>query len=190
MVAYEALISDQLHLLGHDIDRNGLVETPQRVARVHMEHFTPIDDPIAEAARHLKPFDAPTNPSLVAVHCSFSAFCEHHLLPFFGTAQVVYLPQEQITGLSKISRVVTSLCQRPQIQERITSETAEVMMRLSPVGVIVDLVAEHTCMRVHGVKDACASTRTRAVVGAFKADGDLRNQALAMLDQGVGCGDD
>ena len=190
MVAHEALISDQLHLLGHDIDRNGLVETPQRVACVDMEHFTPIDDPIAEAARHLKPFDAPTNPSLVAVHCSFSAFCEHHLLPFFGTAQVVYLPQEQITGLSKISRVVTSLCQRPQIQERITSETAEVMMRLSPVGVIVDLVAEYTCMRVRGVTDACASTRTRAVVGAFKTDGDLRNQALAMLDQGVGCGDD
>ncbi|MCH2661189.1 GTP cyclohydrolase I, partial [bacterium] len=160
----------------------GLVETPQRGACVHMEHFTPIDDPLAEAARHLKPFDAPTNPSLVAVHCSFSAFCEHHLLPFFGTAQVVYLPQEQITGLSKISRVVTSLCQRPQIQERITSETAEVMMRLSPVGVIVDLVAEHTCMRVRGVKDACVSTRTRAVVGAFKTDGDLRNQALAMLD--------
>ena len=104
------------------------------------------------------------------------------MLPFFGTAQVVYLPQEQITGLSKISRVVASLCQRPQIQERITSETAEVIMRLSPVGVMVDLVAEHACMRVRGVKDACATTRTRTVMGAFKTDGDLRNQALAMLD--------
>ena len=75
-----------------------------------LEKHTEVEPLVAEAARQLKPFDAPTNPSLVAVHCSFSAFCEHHLLPFFGTAQVVYLPQEQITGLSKISRVVTSLC--------------------------------------------------------------------------------
>ena len=93
ILAYEALVRELLHLLGHDVNRNGLVETPQRVARMHMENFSHFDDPIAEAACHLKPFEATTNPSLVAVRCSFSAFCEHHLLPFFGTAQGVYLPQ-------------------------------------------------------------------------------------------------
>jgi GTP cyclohydrolase I len=133
--AYEDLIREQLQMLGHNTDSNGLLETPQRVARVHLEHFNYSEDPLEDAALHLKPFDAPANPGLVSVRCSFSAFCEHHLLPFFGTAQVVYLPQEQITGLSKISRVVNALCKRPQIQERITSETAEVMMRLAPVGV-------------------------------------------------------
>ncbi len=178
---YEETVRDQLVLLGHDPSVNGLAETPARVARFHQEHFQHQDDPIEEAARQLKPFDAPKHASLVAVTCSFSAFCEHHLLPFFGTAQVVYLPDKQITGLSKISRVITSLTSRPQIQERITSETAETMMRLKPVGVLVDLEAEHTCMRVRGVTDPCSSTRTRIALGQFKDNVDLRNQAVEML---------
>jgi len=86
---YENLVREQLELLGHDTDIDGLAETPARVARFHQEYFLNSDDPIEEAARHLKPFDAPAPSSLVAVRCSFSAFCEHHLLPFFGTAQVV-----------------------------------------------------------------------------------------------------
>lgn len=179
---YEDLIREQLEMLGHDTEVDGLNETPQRVARVHFEHFNYSSDPIADAASLLKPFDAPANPSFVSIRCSFSAFCEHHLLPFFGNAQVVYLPGEKITGLSKISRIITSLCRRPQIQERITSETAEVMMSLNPVGVLVDLEAEHTCMRVRGVRDACSSTRTRLTTGQFREDADLRNQAIAMLD--------
>ena len=181
--SYEELVREQLELLGHDTQVDGLAETPARVARFHQEYFLNFDDPIEQAAQHLKPFDAPELASLVAVRCSFSAFCEHHLLPFFGTAQVVYLPDEKITGLSKISRVVTSLCSRPQIQERITSETAEVMMRLNPVGVLVDMEAEHTCMKVRGIRDACSSTRTRIALGAFQFDADLRNQAIAMLDR-------
>ena len=178
---YEDLIRKQLTMLGHDTRVNGLAETPARVARFHQEHFQHHDDPISLAAEHLKPFDAPELKSMVAVTCSFSAFCEHHLLPFFGTAQVVYLPDEKITGLSKISRVITSLCSRPQIQERITAEAAEVMMRLKPTGVLVDLEAEHTCMRVRGINDPCSSTRTRIALGAFKEDKDLRDQAIAML---------
>ena len=179
--AYEDLIRKQLTILGHDTRVNGLAETPSRVARFHKEHFQHHEDPIAMAATHLKPFDAPALKSFVSVSCSFSAFCEHHLLPFFGTAQVVYLPDEQITGLSKISRVITALCSRPQIQERITSETAEVMMHLDPVGVMVDLEAEHTCMRVRGVNDPCSSTKTRIALGSFQTDKDLRDQAIAML---------
>jgi GTP cyclohydrolase I len=182
IAVYEALIREQLEMLGHDTQADGLHETPQRVARVHMEHFHHSEDPIAEAAALLKPFEAPDDPGFVSVSCSFSAFCEHHLLPFFGTAQVVYLPDRQITGLSKISRVVNSLCRRPQIQERITSETAKVMMRLNPVGVLVDIQAEHTCMRVRGVRDACSSTRTRLAVGRFRDDADLRGQASDLLD--------
>ena len=180
---YEELVREQLELLGHDTNIDGLAETPARVARFHQQYFLNFDDPIEEAAQHLKPFDAPKHASLVAVRCSFSAFCEHHLLPFFGAAQVVYLPGEKITGLSKISRIITSLCSRPQIQERITSETAEVMMKLNPVGVLVDMEAEHTCMKVRGVRDACSSTRTRIARGEFEFDADLRNQAIAMLDR-------
>jgi GTP cyclohydrolase I len=178
---YEDLIRKQLTILGHDTRVNGLAETPARVARFHQEHFQHHDDPISLAAEHLKPFDAPDLKSLVSVTCSFSAFCEHHLLPFFGTAQVVYLPDDKITGLSKISRVITTLCSRPQIQERITSETAQVMMRLNPQGVLVDLEAEHTCMRVRGINDPCSSTRTRIALGAFEMEKDLRDQAIAML---------
>jgi GTP cyclohydrolase IA len=178
---YEELIRKQLTILGHDTRVNGLAETPARVARFHKEHFQHHDDPIEMAASHLKLFDAPALKSLVSVSCSFSAFCEHHLLPFFGTAQVVYLPEEHVTGLSKISRVITSLCSRPQIQERITSETAEVMMHLNPVGVVVDLEAEHTCMRVRGVNDPCSSTKTRIALGKFQTDKDLRDQAIALL---------
>ena len=178
---YEELIRKQLTILGHDTQVNGLAETPARVARFHKEHFQHHDDPIEMAASHLKRFDAPALKSYVSVSCSFSAFCEHHLLPFFGTAQVVYLPGEHVTGLSKISRVITALCSRPQIQERITSETAQVMMHLNPVGVVVDLEAEHTCMRVRGVNDPCSSTKTRIAVGKFETDKDLRDQAIALL---------
>jgi GTP cyclohydrolase IA len=178
---YENLVREQLELLGHDTEVDGLAETPGRVARFHSQYFLHYDDPIEEATQHLKPFDAPEHNSLVAVRCSFSAFCEHHLLPFFGTAQVVYLPDKKITGLSKISRVLTSLCGRPQIQERITSEAAEVMMNLDPVGVLVDLEAEHTCMKVRGIGDPCSSTRTRIARGAFEHNANLRNQAIGML---------
>ena len=178
---YESLIRRQLELLGHDPSVNGLSETPRRVAEVHSEYFQHLDDPVAEAAAHLKPFDAPDLKSMVAVTCSFSAFCEHHLLPFYGTARVVYLPGEKITGLSKISRVLTTLCSRPQVQERITAETAEAMMSLDPQGVLVDLEAEHTCMKVRGINDPCSSTRTRLAVGGFEMDRDLREQAVAML---------
>ena len=181
VAVYEELIREQLQMLGHDTTSDGLNETPRRVARVHMEHFNFSADPIAEAAAHLKPFDAPADSSFVSVSCSFSAFCEHHLLPFFGTAQVVYLPGEKITGLSKISRVLTTLCSRPQVQERITAETAEAMMSLDPQGVLVDLEAEHTCMKVRGINDPCSSTRTRLAVGGFEMDRDLREQAVAML---------
>ena len=180
--SYAELIRQQLNMLGHDVASDGLAETPQRVARFHLEHFNNSPDPIEDAARHLKAFEAPTHGGLVAVTCSFSAFCEHHLLPFFGTAQVVYQPREHVTGLSKVSRVVNEICNRPQIQERITAETAQVMMRLKPVGVLVDLVGEHTCMKVRGVCDPCSSTRTRVFMGEFERDADKRGQALAMLD--------
>ena len=178
---YESLVRRQLELLGHDPSVNGLSGTPNRVAKVHAEYFQHLEDPVAAAAAHLKSFDAPDLKSMVAVTCSFSAFCEHHLLPFYGSATVVYLPGEEITGLSKISRVLTTLCSRPQVQERITAETAQAMMSLQPQGVLVDLEAEHTCMKVRGITDPCSSTRTRLAVGGFETDRDLREQAVAML---------
>ena len=178
---YEGLVAEQLEQLGHDIKDNGMRETPARVEKYHFEHLQANGDPVEEAIRELKVFDAPANAGLVNVKSGFASVCEHHLVPFFGTVQAIYLPDKRITGLSKVSRALDVLSKRPQIQERITSELADVMMHLEPVGVLVDVMAEHMCMRCRGINDPLSMTRTRVVRGAFVHDADLRNQALSML---------
>ena len=178
---YEALEAEQLKLLGHEIDDNGMRDTPARVERYHREHLQANGDPIEEAVKTLKIFDVPENGGMINVKSGFSSVCEHHLVPFFGTVQTVYLPNKQITGLSKIHRVLEVLGKRPQIQERITSQLADVIMHLEPVGVLIDVVAEHMCMRCRGINDPLSMTRTRVWRGDFMYDADLRAQALSML---------
>ena len=178
---YKDLVAVQLEQLGHDINENGMCETPARVEKYHKEHLQASGDPIEEAVKALKVFDAPKNAGLVNVKSGFASVCEHHLVPFFGTVQTVYLPDKRITGLSKISRALEVLSKRPQIQERITSQLADVMMHLEPVGVLVDIIAEHMCMRCRGINDPLSVTRTRVWRGDFMYDAELRNQALSML---------
>ncbi len=178
---YVELVAAQLEHLGLDISTNDLEETPERVARYHSEHLKAGGDPVEEAAALLKPFDAPAQGVWVSVENSFASVCSHHLAPFFGKARFVYLPNKQVTGLSKMARALEVICKRPQIQERITAQMAEAVMHLKPVGVLVDLTAQHTCMICRGICDATSRTRTRVLRGGFETDRDLREQALSML---------
>ena len=178
---YRDLVAVQLEQLGHDINDNGMRETPARVEKYHMEHLQASGDPIEEAVKALKIFDAPKNSGLINVKSGFASVCEHHLVPFFGTVQAIYLPDKRITGLSKISRALEVLSKRPQIQERITSQLADVLMHLEPIGVLIDVMAEHMCMRCRGINDPLAVTRTRVIRGAFEHDRELRDQAMSML---------
>ena len=179
---YAALVTEQLKCLGHDLTANGLVETPNRVARFHREHLGARGDAVIEAAGELKPFEAPEDTGLVAIRVTFSSMCEHHIMPFEGYLQVVYQPQQVVTGLSKISRAARVICMRPQMQERIGAQLADaVMAALAPVGVLVDVVGTHTCMTCRGIRDPQSRTRTRTVRGLFQTDRDLRDQAISML---------
>ena len=177
---YEELVAAQLKELGHSAS-NGMSETPARVAKYHREYLQSDGDPVEEAVKELKMFDEPGIGGMINVRSGFASTCEHHLVPFFGTVQVVYLPDKRITGLSKIHRVLEVLSKRPQIQERITAQLADVMMHLEPMGVLVDATAEHMCMRCRGINDPLSMTRTRVVRGQFETDTDLRNQAISML---------
>ena len=178
---YEKLVTEQLKELGHDLNSNGLVETPARVAKYHLEHLQAGGNPVEEAAKLLKEFDAPGPGIWDAIQSSFFSQCEHHLAPFFGVAQVVYLADKSIVGCSKIHRALDVIGRRPQVQERVALEMTEAMMQFQPVGVLVDLRAQHTCMICRGIRDPQAVTRTRVLRGAFEHDADLRTQALSML---------
>jgi GTP cyclohydrolase IA len=178
---HEKLVADQLKNLGLDISSNGLYETPARVARYHLEHLRADGDPVKEAAKMLKPFDSPGGDVMVNVKCSFHSTCEHHLSPFYGTAQVIYLPKKKVTGLSKIERALEVIGQRPTIQERITRQMVEAMMTLKPMGVLVDLTAQHMCMICRGIKDPQSVTRTRAAGGFFRIGSVYRAEAVSML---------
>ena len=178
----EAAVRELLIGIGEDPDRPGLVGTPDRVARACEELFGGIaDDP----ARHLrKQFHEPGNEELVVVRdIPFHSMCEHHLLPFIGRAHVAYIPRDgRITGLSKIARCVAGYAARPQLQERLTAQIAAAMVdELDPLGVLVVIEAEHTCMTMRGIRAAGAMTVTSAVRGSLRSDARSREEALSLL---------
>lgn len=178
----EAAVRELLIGIGEDPDRPGLVGTPDRVARACEELFGGIaDDP----ARHLrKQFHEPGNEELVVVRdIPFHSMCEHHLLPFIGHAHVAYIPRDgRITGLSKIARCVAGYAARPQLQERLTAQVADAMVdELDPLGVLVVIEAEHTCMTMRGIRAAGAMTVTSAVRGSLRSDARSREEALSLL---------
>ncbi len=178
----EAAVRELLIGIGEDPDRPGLVGTPDRVARACEELFGGIaDDP----ARHLrKQFHEPGNEELVVVRdIPFHSMCEHHLLPFIGRAHVAYIPRDgRITGLSKIARCVAGYAARPQLQERLTAQIADAMVdELDPLGVLVVIEAEHTCMTMRGIRAAGAMTVTSAVRGSLRSDARSREEALSLL---------
>jgi GTP cyclohydrolase IA len=178
----EDAVADLLDALGVDRSREGLRDTPRRVARMYREFLSP------------EPFRATSFPNeggydeLVLVRdIAFSSLCEHHLLPFVGSAHVAYLPGERIIGLSKLPRVVEDLSRRLQVQERLTSEIADwIEGELAPRGVGVVLEATHLCMSLRGVRQPAAATTTSAFRGRLRADAEARSEFLTLVAAGPG----
>ena len=178
----EAAVRELLIAIGEDPDREGLVETPARVARACAEVFAGLhEDPSA----HLrKQFHEADHEEMVIVRdIPFTSMCEHHLLPFTGRAHVAYIPRKgRITGLSKLARCVEGFARRPQVQERLTSQVADAVMEaLDPLGALVVVEAEHMCMTARGVKKPGSLTVTSAVRGSFKEDEKTRAEALSLF---------
>jgi GTP cyclohydrolase IA len=171
--------------IGEDPGRDGLKETPRRVADMYREVFSGLrEDPdaVVDAV-----FDVGHDEMIMVRDIPLYAQCEHHLVPFVGKAHVAYVPGKdgRITGLSKLARLVDVLSRRPQVQERLTTEVAEVLERvLKPRGVFVVVEAEHLCMSMRGVKKPGSVTVTSAVRGVFKTDARTRSEALGLIRQG------
>lgn len=178
---FEALIRGMLVQLGEDPDREGLARTPQRVAAslawLTRGYGLDVRDIINGAI-----FEE-THANMVMVRdIELYSMCEHHLLPFFGKAHVAYIPKGNIIGLSKIPRIVEVFARRLQVQERLTSEIADTLYHgLKPVGVMVVVEAEHTCMTLRGVKKTGALTITSALRGGFRKDPRTRAEAMALI---------
>ena len=170
-----------LDAIGENPDRTGLLLTPSRVARMYEEIFAGIDkDPkdeitITYAENH--------DEIILVKDISFYSICEHHLVPFFGTAHVAYLPKDGIiTGLSKLARVVEVASKRPQLQERMTTQIANAIMeKLNPLGVCVVVEAEHLCMSMRGIKKPGSKTITSVLKGIFKTNQATRAEVLSLI---------
>ena len=170
-----------LEAIGEDPEREGLVNTPSRVARMYQEIFCGMDE---DPKQHLQLLFTEDHEEMVLVKdISFYSMCEHHLLPFFGKAHLAYIPQKgRITGLSKLARTVETIAKRPQLQERLTCSIADIVMEaLDPLGVIVVVEAEHMCMTMRGVKKPGSMTLTSAVRGLFKTKEATRAEAFSLI---------
>ncbi len=165
--------------IGEDPARGGLKDTPSRVARMYEEVFAGIGK---DASQLVTVVDGADFDEMIMVRdIPLTSFCEHHLVPFSGRAHVAYIPNksQQITGLSKIARVVDVLSKKPQVQERLTTEIADaIVVALSPRGVFVAIEAEHLCMTMRGVKKPGSVTVTSAVRGLFRTDARTRQEAM------------
>lgn len=178
----EAAIRELLIAVGEDPDRNGLQDTPARVARAYREIFAGLYTDPATVLSTM--FDEEHNELVIVKEIPMYSTCEHHLVSFHGVAHVGYIPNEdgRVTGLSKIARLVDLYAKRPQVQERLTSQIADALVeRLDPCGVIVVVEAEHLCMAMRGVRKPGAITTTSAVRGQFKHDAASRAEALDLI---------
>lgn len=168
--------------IGEDPAREGLLETPARVARMYEEVFAGLTE---DPARHFETtFDEHHEEMVLVCDIPFYSMCEHHLVPFFGKAHVAYIPAAdgRICGLSKLARLVEAFAKRPQVQERLTAQVADTLIaELNPQGVIVVIEAEHLCMSMRGVKKPGAKTITSAVRGAFEKSQATRAEALSLI---------
>ncbi len=177
-----AAVREILLAVGEDPDRDGLVETPARVARMYAEVFAGLHE---SADEHLKVTFAADHDEMVMVRdIPLYSSCEHHLLPFHGMAHVAYIPgaDGRITGLSKLARLVDAYAKRPQVQERLTAQIAdELEASLGPRGVLVVIEAEHLCMSMRGIRKPGASTVTSAVRGLFRSNAATRAEAMAFI---------
>ena len=166
--------------IGEEPEREGLKETPKRVARMYEELFAGMD---ASAKEHLsKVFAASESGMVIERDIPFYSVCEHHMLPFYGKVHIAYLPEGKVVGISKLARTVEVFARRLQIQERLTGQIADAIMdSLQPAGVLVMAEAEHMCMTMRGIKKPGSKTMTLALRGAFEREEKLQNQFFRML---------
>ena len=166
--------------IGEDLTREGLLETPERVARMYQEIFAGMEE---NAKEHLsKVFTASDNAMVVETDITFYSCCEHHLMPFYGKAHVAYIPNGKVVGISKLARTVEVYAKRPQIQEQMTAQVADAIMDyLAPQGVMVMVEAEHMCMTMRGVKKPGTLTTTIVTRGVFKDDIAKQQLFLQMI---------
>ena len=176
----EAAVREILAAVGEDPDREGLLETPDRVARMYAEIFSGLH---TDPAVHLhKMFTQKHDEMVLVKDIEFASCCEHHLLPFTGKAHIAYLPNGKIVGLSKLARVVDAVAKRPQVQERMTEEIADLIMtHLKPRGVAVIVEADHTCMTIRGVRKPGAMTITSSMRGGFLDNPATRAELMALI---------
>lgn len=177
----ERAVREILLAVGEDPDRDGLRETPARVARMYAELFAGLR---ARPAVHLqKVFEERYDELVLVRDISFNSMCEHHLLPFTGVAHVGYLPNGRVAGLSKLARVVEDISRRPQVQERMTHQIADLLAsELDAKGVIVVLEATHTCMTIRGIRKPGSLAVTSAVRGLFKTNQSTRAEVMALIN--------
>ena len=178
----ERAVREILEAVGEDPSREGLLETPGRVARMYEEIFSGLEsDPL----EHLKIFnEGGRHDELVLVKdIPLYSVCEHHLLPFIGRAHIAYIPKNgRIIGLSKFARIVDCFARRPQVQERLTGQIADFLYEnLDPLGVAVFIQAEHLCMTMRGARAAGSMTQTSALRGCMRSDAKTRAEVMALL---------
>ncbi len=175
-----AAVREILIAIGEDPDRDGLKETPERVARAYQEMFTGLETDPAEVLS--KTFEIDHDEMVLVRDIEVWSTCEHHLLPFTGVAHVAYIPAKgRITGLSKLARLVDAYAKRPQVQERLTTQVADALVEhLSPQGVMVVIECEHLCMTMRGVRKPGAKTVTSAVRGVMNSPA-TRAEAMSLI---------
>lgn len=168
--------------IGEDINREGLLETPDRIARMYEELAGGYTE---DAAKHLeKRFHVENNDMVIEKDIPFYSFCEHHMLPFYGTAAVAYIPDGEVVGLSKIARTLEVYAKRFQLQEQLTAQVADIFMKeLKPKGVMVLVEAEHLCMTMRGIKKPGTKTVTVVTRGVFDENEKLQNSFYRMLER-------
>ncbi|GAB1514891.1 GTP cyclohydrolase I FolE [Actinophytocola sp. KF-1] len=179
----EKAVRELLIACGEDPDREGLQDTPARVARAYLEMFGGLYTDPDEVLD--KTFDECHDELVLVTDIPMYSTCEHHLVPFHGVAHVGYIPNEQgkVTGLSKLARLVDLYAKRPQVQERLTSQIADAIeKKLEPRGAIVVIEAEHLCMAMRGIRKPGARTTTSAVRGMFRSSSTSRSEALALIN--------
>ena len=177
----EAAVREILIAIGENPDREGLIETPARVARMYAEVFAGMEE---SPQKHAKIFTEEGNDELVLVRdIPLYSMCEHHLLPFLGRAHIAYIPKNgRIIGLSKLARIVDVFSRRPQLQERLTAQVADSLEEiLEPQGVAVLIEAEHLCMTMRGAKASGAKTESSALRGIMRTQAKTRSEVLALL---------
>ena len=166
--------------IGEDINREGLLETPDRMARMYEEIFGGIGKDAKEILS--KTFEVDNDDLVIEKDITFFSMCEHHLVPFYGKANIAYIPNRRVAGLSKLARTVEVYSKKPQLQERLTSEIADAIMdNLNAKGVMVVIEGEHMCMTMRGVKKPGAKTITTTYRGIFKEDLNLRKEVMSLI---------